>query len=73
MRCDQCEAFESAFKAAGVRYAAATYAFEERIKASPLRDEEFLKLEREAVASRLHYKMAREALRVHREGHSRDT
>ena len=73
MKCDQCAAFESAFKTAGVRYAAATYTFEERINASPLRDAKSLTLEREAVASRLDYKLAREALRVHCEGHSRKT
>ena len=67
MKCAQCGAFESAFKAAGVRFAAATYCLEEKMAATLLRDEEFLKLEREAESARLDYKMAKEALRVHRE------
>ena len=69
MKCAECGAFESAFKAAGVRFAAATYKLEER--ASLLRDATALRLQREVKASRLDYKMAKEALRVHREGHKK--
>ena len=62
MKCAQCDAFESTFKAAGIRYAAAAYNLEEKISASISRDDAFLKLEREAMSARLDYKMAREAL-----------
>lgn len=71
MACDQCGAFESAFKAAEARYASATFQLEEKIATTLLRDEAFLKLEREAKSARIDYKMAREALRVHREGHQK--
>jgi hypothetical protein len=71
MKCDQCGAFESAFKDARVRFAATTYNLEEKIAASVLRDDKFLNLEREVPFARLDYKMAKEALRVHREGHKK--
>ena len=69
MKCAQCAAFESAFEAAGIRYAAANHNLEEKINATLVQGEEFLKLEREAKSARSDYRMAREALRVHREGH----
>jgi hypothetical protein len=69
MKCAQCGAFESAFKAAGIRYAAATYKLDEKTNATLLRNASYLKMEREAASARLDYKMAKEALRVHREGH----
>ena len=37
--------------------------------ATLLRDAEFLELEREAESARDDYKMAKEALRIHKEGH----
>ena len=69
MPCAECAAFEAAFKAAGVRFAAATYKLEER--ATLLRDATALRLQRELKAARLDYKMARKALRVHRDGHKK--
>ena len=69
MKCAQCGAFESAFKAASFRYAAASLALGEKIGATLLRDADFLELEREAESAKLDYKMAKEALRVHRAGH----
>jgi hypothetical protein len=71
MKCAQCGAFEFAFKAAGIRFAAATYKLEEKTNATLLRDVTFLKLEAEAKSARSDYKMAREALRVHRKGHEK--
>ena len=59
MKCAECVAFESAFKAAGIKYA------------ELLRDATFRKLAPEAIAARDDYKMSKEDLRVHREGHKK--
>ena len=69
MKCAQCEAFESTFKAAGLRFAASTYSLEEKVKVTILRDAEYRELEREVESARDDYKMAKEALRVHVAGH----
>lgn len=70
MKCAQCDAFESAFKA-GVRFADATYALEEKTNATLLQDAAFLLLEREVSSARIDYQMARKALQVHKEGHKK--
>lgn len=52
-------AIESAFKAAGIKYAAL------------LRDATFRKVGPEGIAAKRDYEMSKEALRVHRERHKK--
>jgi hypothetical protein len=57
MKCGQCDEFEFALKAASARYAAL------------LRVPKFQTRGAEVVSARNEFKMAKEALRVHKEGH----
>jgi hypothetical protein len=57
MECGQCDAFEFAIKTASARYAAL------------LRVRKFQKLGPEVMSERRDYKMAKEAFRIHLEGH----
>jgi hypothetical protein len=58
MECGQCDAFEFALKTASARYANLL-----RVK-SPKKGQEL-------VSARNAYKLAKDALRIHREGHSK--
>jgi len=59
MKCGRCDAFEFALKTASARYA------------TLLRVPKFQKLGPEVNSARRDYKMAKEALRVHKEGHAK--
>jgi hypothetical protein len=59
MKCGQCDAFEFALKTASAQYADLL-----RVK--------FQKKGLEVVSARRDYKVAKEALRVHRESHKSD-
>ena len=59
MKCAECVALESAFKAAGIGYA------------ELLRDTTFRKAGPKGIAAKRDYVRAEEALRVHRERHKK--
>jgi hypothetical protein len=61
MKCGQCDAFEFALKTASAWYVAL------------LRVPKSQKLEPGVISARRDYKVAKEALRVHLEGHNRKT
>jgi hypothetical protein len=68
MKCPNCEAFLSAYRAAAERYAAASDKLDE-MKNIVLKDPAYFQQEAELLASHLDYRLAKDALRVHREGH----
>ena len=72
MKCAECGSFQSAFRAASVRYAAATFKLDQMAGTTLLKDPVFRKQDVEVISARLDYKMAKEAYRDHREGHKGD-
>jgi hypothetical protein len=69
MTCPECPAFRSNHKVATERYAALTKTLHRMASAGLFEDPAYQKLKVEVRAGRVDCQQAREALRVHREGH----
>jgi hypothetical protein len=69
MHCTECDAFIAAYKMATEDYSALGESLDEMVSSGHFKTREYQKIITEAEEARLVCEMAREALRVHQEGH----